>query len=275
MIPNLDGYEAKLRRVDENIADLRRIVKAVKDNEPFQIGNKFDPEGRKLDSPFLPVQRNIFFAKNVKPMPHELGIRVGEIMYGLRSALDNLAFRVWHLNGRTDVPPKIEFPIYMSQVKLDDARIRIKRWERIDPAHFATMCSFQPYVTGGANYAKEPLWILHELCNIDKHRAIPVSFWTFIGADIAVSAITRDPLRARVEIEVLGSEVEEGAHLYATTMFGRAPGTESNMKGKVKSLLCFGTSCGDAKSMPVFDVVMDARNYINDNVFAAFRPLFL
>jgi hypothetical protein len=109
----------------------------------------------------------------VNDPPPRLSVIVGDVFGCLRASLDHL---VWLLvTHHTDSYAEgTQFPI-LSQNGPDDIA-RFKKQIRGVPARAETIIeSLQPY-HGGNRAAIESnlLWRLNKLCNIDKHRRIPV-----------------------------------------------------------------------------------------------------
>jgi hypothetical protein len=56
----------------------------------------------------------------------------------------------------------------------------LSKIQGIDPTAQTIIESLQPYHRG-ASYRDDPLWRLHELARIDKHRLLHVVAWEFVG----------------------------------------------------------------------------------------------
>ena len=106
---------------------------------------------------------------------YTLGMLVGEILYCLRSGLDQMAWTfalsISKSNPKTE--RRICFPIFESITENKDR----ESWNRViqcfpDPVA-QVIESFQPY-KGPASPKDHLLWQLNHLCNTDKHRGIPV-----------------------------------------------------------------------------------------------------
>jgi hypothetical protein len=97
--------------------------------------------------------------------PDTLGIEIGEFFCSLRSALDQLA---WQLALQTT-----DTPIF---AKKPTGHTRLEQqWKRqtkdILPSALDIIERLQPYYRG--DWAgSDPLWVVHDTCNIDKHHAI-------------------------------------------------------------------------------------------------------
>ena len=118
-----------------------------------------------------PDQEAYVLRLRMKPPPPRLGLLAGDVFYCLRSALDQLAWQLALLT--TDDPYRLtEFPVF--SVDNADTQQQIRRaTQDIPPLAVEQIKLLQPYHSGEA-YKDDPLWQLNRLCNIDKHRLIPV-----------------------------------------------------------------------------------------------------
>ena len=110
------------------------------------------------------------FSGETPSTPIEWSIRLGEILYNLRSALDHLVWQLVLANGQTPGRHNA-FPI----VKTEEA------WKKQAKGQWALSGAsqgavdmircLQPYTGGiGLLFNVGGFWKLHSLCNIDKHR---------------------------------------------------------------------------------------------------------
>jgi hypothetical protein len=99
-------------------------------------------------------------------------VHVGGIAHDLRSALGSLACQASRLMDRAIDCTATEFPIYLHGPE-SKRKPRFSRDHRaiaaMSKGHKALVEGAQPYRRGNGN-ARSPLWQLHELNNIDKHR---------------------------------------------------------------------------------------------------------
>jgi hypothetical protein len=115
----------------------------------------------------------------------DLSAKLGDCLHNFRCVLDHL---VWELSVAEsgDPPPqrrRIGFPVFDDSAAYSGQGLHAVS----DPAR-AVIEGLQPY-HAGANARHHPLWVLCELSNIDKHRAIhPVSHYTR-QADIQVNTV--------------------------------------------------------------------------------------
>ena len=141
----------------------------------------------------------------------EWGIRVGEIVHHLRSALDHIAWTLTLRHQWPTRPPKrlhgkwsrVQFPVsetLIARGPQDHRRawnVEVARclWG-VDPELMTLFEDAQPHRLK-RSYKRHLLWILNELWNLDKHRAIAVAVGYGAAHDIQVVPPDNDPASAR------------------------------------------------------------------------------
>jgi len=94
-------------------------------------------------------------------------LSLGDLVYNLRSGLDQLAWQLC-LSGGGDPGRDTMFPIYERDDGKSEA-LFLKRVKHMPPEAVLIIRELQPY-NRGADYRKHALWQLNELGNVDKHR---------------------------------------------------------------------------------------------------------
>lgn len=152
--------DAALRynRAREHLADINGILETFR-AKPQEIGAKIE-----LEKP------DMFLELRDVPIPYDLPIRVGEMVYNLRATLDYLIFALaWHDTG---VEPTgkwaraLQFPVE-SDIKVFEGR-RPRFLEGVSDPHIAMIREYQP--------AKGCAWteVLVGISDADKHRHLSV-----------------------------------------------------------------------------------------------------
>jgi hypothetical protein len=182
----LVGIREKLRRADEHLKTLDDEISVYFGDEPHAYWT--DPN---YNTGSYSVRVTI-----KTPPPIRLGVICGDYIHCLRSVLDHLVCsHVPKITRRT------AFPLYSYKTDFFN-KVIVPAWKGdqgaltgIDPesALFALIHAAQPY-KGQHGVAHHPLWILGELSNADKHRAILTSAAShrrmdkpalrFVGTDI-------------------------------------------------------------------------------------------
>lgn len=161
----LEGIRAKVERARATLADLetsidhhretevRRLENAVREGGPWTVD---------VDEP---------------DTLYEYAVAVGEVAYNLRSGLDHLVWQLVLANG-TDPDAQTEFPIFREE---SGYRKTAKRKLRgLTESQIQSVGLLQPFrdeITIGPH-----LWMLHSICNIDKHRHLNVVSTHYIAS---------------------------------------------------------------------------------------------
>lgn len=157
-------YVLRLRHAEERIGRLNeqidRFVKAQ--------GSPFYFESDRAACQYL------LKCGKIKTPPSTLGLDISECLFHLRCGLDYIAHRLGDMHSgpipRADIQElrKPEFPIFGE--RSPGAQEMARKIGRAHPDAIRIIENIQPYLSG--DYTVHPLWVLHELNNIDKHRMI-------------------------------------------------------------------------------------------------------
>jgi hypothetical protein len=158
---DLRGVFLKLDRAETHIDTLRNETQAFlgRKPKPFEIRPEKEP------GPNNSMQYVLYAIVREEPPP-ELAPIIGDVIHNLRSALEQLAHEL------SDRKRKSQFPIFT-----DECEFKVKgrpMMKGITGDERTLIENVQPYVA--SNPARtDPLAILNELSNLDKHRLpIPV-----------------------------------------------------------------------------------------------------
>ena len=153
---NLEGVSAKIERACQSLQDLESDIRGFCENHRLQLVRE--------------IQQGIHVVDSGPPeLLIDYSIRAGEIAYNLRSALDHLVWQLVSANGKTPDRGN-EFPIFLEEADYSKrARSKLKGTNR---HHRELIAGFQPYQSN--NGVGSHLWMLHSICNIDKHRHLNV-----------------------------------------------------------------------------------------------------
>ncbi len=156
------GVDAKIRRARECLESLRSDITA---HCEYQIQRRvLEMESRARN----PVIRR-FHVRESDPgyVPMDFPIRVGEVAYNLRSALDHLVYALVKDNGKEPTKQN-EFPIFDEEGEY--LKVAPRKLEGITHDRCDLIEAFQPFRGDIGRH----LWMLHLICNIDKHRYLNV-----------------------------------------------------------------------------------------------------
>jgi hypothetical protein len=114
----------------------------------------------------------------------EWSVVVGDCVQNFRAALDHMA---WHLSVRERGahPTRIEFPIFGDQAQYQ--RDAPRKVAGVPTAATKIIESLQPFHRGPA-FAEHPLWKLHELATIDKHRRFHIGHVSLEAVTVSVGS---------------------------------------------------------------------------------------
>jgi len=143
----------RINRAKKHLNVLNREIKAFIASQPYRCSiHKNTKEGYYIIQPYL--IRGEY--------PIAWGLLIGEVAHGLRSALDNIAWSLATTKDRRTI-----FPISIERNEEFN-----KRLERLRSDVWDDVKAVQPYNRADREKRQHPLWILHVIDNIDKHRII-------------------------------------------------------------------------------------------------------
>jgi hypothetical protein len=167
MSPDLTGVELKLRRAETHLAHLNESMQARLHPDSYRLVVKHNPQ----------TGEHVYSVNDLPPLDAEWAVVAGEILFNLRSALDHLAWQLVRLDGGTP-GDKTQFPVRESPFNKKGDFIGVDLvppLKRLDIRDALEKC--QPYDTTLApqhGIDQNPLWRLHRLNIIDKHRLLLV-----------------------------------------------------------------------------------------------------
>lgn len=180
----LRGIRHKLDRADEQYDTMAAAVLGFVVERPIEFKTGIHQERRQIT----------LFADVKKTCPEIWGVLIGEFVHNLRSALDHLVWElVIHATGDPPTSKKTQFPIFQTPEGYES---RSEPYIRgVSSAAEAMIRATQPF--NALEPAKNPLWMLHELSNFDKHRTLHVTAMAFQVAELEVSGL---PIAAQTQI---------------------------------------------------------------------------
>ena len=190
----LAGIKAKIERAREGIQSLEADISAYCEFQRRQM--IFDWS-----------QRKEHLLESHPPVPISYSIRIGEIAYNLRSALDHLIWQLVRANGKRPTHNN-EFPIFSTESECEKQVNRKLRG--VEENKGRLVHDFQPCSDVGE--VGKHLLMLKSICNIDKHRHLNVI------ATHSLVYLENLPLDPLVDVCFMDKELEENSPGYHSPM---------------------------------------------------------
>ena len=163
---SIRDFQHKLRRSGEHLRAFDEAAKWWTEEHPYRISEEIDEKAGE--------KRIVVFAEGEPP--DRLSLILGDAIHNLRSCLDCVVVELARTNSGGYLMPRIEedlaFPITTSRSKFKSA-LRMGRLSCLPIRAQALIQGLQPYRRKDG-IERDPLWVLHQLSNIDKHRRIPL-----------------------------------------------------------------------------------------------------
>jgi len=193
----LDGARERLKRADKNIQQLNREITDFLAPVPSLTLDVDMPASKPIitDGDRVAWEKLVKFLKAGIVGPR-FSVLAGEIIHHLRSVFDHVAWQLSSPDFQANSPTQIEFPVFKERPRLCGiAKKKIcgycRKVEGIpSPSALARIEALQPYLR--ADPSRYPLWIIHDLDRIDKHRELVLTVYIMqmnISANAQVSAI--------------------------------------------------------------------------------------
>jgi hypothetical protein len=173
------GSTVKFSRACKHLNAIVRAVRKWSAKTTYETISEPDPEASGL------VHCQRYVAKISGPPVPELAAVLGDCLHNFRGVLDHM---VWfasmaYTNNRPINPRYISFPIWD-----DGDTYEARGLDNVAPEVRAFIQTLQPYHAGD-NARSQPLWALHALNNIDKHRELHTVHHVAVLSEVTVSAL--------------------------------------------------------------------------------------
>jgi hypothetical protein len=226
-----------------------------------------------------------FYAEGLAPPPDDLSNIIGDCLQAMRNGLDHIAYAlaVAHTNPLPDeFAESSEFPIIGDK----DRKGRLGTGERrfmnggpgggmykirgLSPEAIAVIKGLQPYHRGH-DYVTDPLWRLHELSVIDKHRLVHVVAAQFSGIGIAFGLGHDYRMGAGVVYSFSGT-VDQRTLVGSLPLVPTKKGTKMHVKAQIPLDVAFGPDTPLIAGESVVRTLGELYNHIVGTVLPTLSP---
>jgi hypothetical protein len=187
------GIRLKIKRAWQQLDGLGSDLQSFLNEDPYVPRVQFDGQTQMMTA-------SVHIRKSPDPM---WGVRIGEIVHNLRSALDHAVQETVILDTRRPPTTKQnQFPVFEHASGFGKRGVK-KFLHDVGPAAISLIRSEQPFPKndgGTGEGVKSPLWHLKELSDHDKHRTLHLT-----GTMVSEFKFTLPPLKrdAKVTTETL------------------------------------------------------------------------
>lgn len=193
----------------------------------------------------------------------EWGLALGDVLHQLRATLDHLlyAIAIGHRPLTRKEEWNLHFPIFKDATDFNADKRVCKLWDGsmnywqsvIGGAAFTAVKLTQPYERYKADPTSDPLWHLHKLDNIDKHRTILV-----LDNRASVSGTARSATM-EMPFDVIKEPVKPGADFLSIDWPIDEEPTEVEVQRFLAHVVLTGTGvCDNLRIYPLVRNVIDA-----------------
>jgi len=203
------------------------------------------------------------------PIPARFPVIMGDFLQNLRSSLDYL---VWELVlAAKNTPGKHNmFPVCSTPEAFQDAVTKQRRLLGIPDVAKAVIECLQPYNCG--DFSKALLWIIDDLCNINKHRRVLLTrMHGGLAPEDTETKIVDGEVWTRVDLSKIKDDTKIGPFPIVDGSAG--PGIQVPVNLHVIAFIAFDE--GGAKGMHVSAVMAGMLEYIYKSVLPLFNEFFV
>jgi hypothetical protein len=274
----LDGAQLKFDWASKNLDLLHDEIRGLVNKDTHGVLDKYDPKHGEY----------VRYILGEDPPPR-WSLLIGDVAHNFRSCLDHIAWQLAIARSPTGKPEdywenvgQIAFPIFKSRSKYrgqpnrKPAKQPVWRLDGVLQPHGRQMRKCQPYMRRDAPES-HPLWLLHGLSNIDKHRVLHTTVVDIDDPIPAAPTLSRkviDPETGEIEMIYEWPEGLRGGdvamHVYVTA--GGPTEGDVRLEGNVPFQVEIDQPGTVLHEQPVLRLMDGIRDAVA-NVLAAFRPL--
>jgi hypothetical protein len=200
--------------------------------------------------------------------PIRLSVLLGECVFNIRSALDNLVCGLIR-TADSHAPCKgTQFPICSAKEHWE------RNWQKylrgVEPAAQKMIRDLQPCFRMSAAPENDPLSILNDLCNSDKHRAVTLTL--AYSRDLTVSVHANDgTVHVCRATEPLCAE---DVHTIPLNLDPANIQPSARVEARGTDILII-RAIGPWGQRPVWSILTDLYEYVRDRVVIPLKPFFV
>jgi hypothetical protein len=193
----------KIERASQHANALNATVQRWVDDRPYKLSVDVDGE----------TGEQVCRIHIERMPPPEWSVVVGEVVHGLRTALDHAVYALSAPSSGGKPPGGTEFPIFKDEPNFRNTKRPGGLWKirGLGEAAEKVVVSVQPFNHAGGEPERHPLWVLQQLSNADKHRSL-----NLMGTALGLGKLSLEP-KGGVVIEsskIRGDgQVEDGTEL--------------------------------------------------------------
>jgi hypothetical protein len=200
--------------------------------------------------------------------PIRLSVLLGECVFNMRSALDNLVCGLIRTKDSHAPCKGTQFPISSTEEQWE------KNWQKcikgVEPAAQKMLRDLQPCFRMSAVPENDPLSILNVLCNSDKHRAVTLTL--AYSHDLTVKVHAND---GKVHVWKATEPLYAGdVHTIPLNLDPATIQPSARVETSGTSVLII-RELGSWGQRPVWSVLSDLYEYVWDRVMIQLKPFFL
>jgi hypothetical protein len=200
------------------------------------------------------------------PIPGRLPIIIGDCLQNLRSALDYL---IWELVLAAQNTPGRHnmFPV-CGTLEAFNNQLAKSRLKGVNPDAIEEIKNLQPYHSG-KDFDKAMLWVLDDLCNINKHRRVLLTGLRGGPSDLELLHINGEVF-GRVNLARIKENTDIGPYPIVDGPMGLGVRIDVNPNIAVHIAFAEGT----IQNLDVGLLLAEMLNYIELRVLPKFEPFF-
>lgn len=209
------------------------------------------------------------FVGTVQPsgqLPGRFSIIMGDCIQNLRSSLDYL---IWELvlSAKGEPGRHNMFPICSSVEQFEQQAFKRRRLDGVATEAVNEIKSLQPYQEG-KDFDKTILWVLDDLCNINKHRRVLLTELVAGPSDLELKMIDGESF-GRV------TRIDRGAKVGPFSIVDGPKGRGIKIDVDPKITAYVAISDGPVKDVEITLLLAETIKYVNATVFPRFERFFV